>query len=131
MHVPANLPVTRLLRSVLSLRCPICLEGVVFGGLFDAGRRCEVCGYFFSRESGYFAGSVFLGYGATLGGAAGLWLLLSRFLGMGWDVRVLIALLVFVLVFSIWFFRYSRMLWMALDLYLNPPVTEDFEPRGR
>jgi hypothetical protein len=119
------------LRSVLTLRCPLCLEGRVFGGLFEARRNCERGGFFFSRESGYFLGSVYLGYGATLGGAFLLWLLLSRLLGMGWDVRVLAALLLFVALFPIWFFRYARMLWLVLDLYLNPPVREDFEPRGR
>jgi uncharacterized protein (DUF983 family) len=128
---PEKIPVTCLLRGVLSLTCPICLEGQVFSGLFAARRDCSVCGYFFSRESGYFAGSVILGYAATLAGAGALWVLLSLVLGMGWDTRVLALLAVFALLFPIWFFRYSRMLWMAMDLYLNPPVREDFEPRGR
>jgi hypothetical protein len=44
---------------------------------------------------------------------------------------VVAILLPIVLVFPIWFFRYSRMLWMALDLWLNPPVLEDFQARGR
>ena len=26
----------------------------------------------------------------------------------------------FLLVFPLWFFRYSRSLWLALELYLNP-----------
>ena len=103
----------------------------MFEGLFEARRSCASCGFFFSRESGYFLGSVYFGYGVTLAGALIVWYLLSRGLGMGWDARVLIVLVVFVLVFPIWFFRYARMLWMALDLYLNPPVTEDFEARGR
>jgi uncharacterized protein (DUF983 family) len=121
----------QLLRSVLGLKCPICLRGRVFQGLFDARDNCEICGFFFSRESGYFLGSVYFGYLVTLAGAIPLWLVLSQALGLGWDWRVLAVLLAFVASFPIWFFRYSRMLWMALDLYLNPPVREDFEPRGR
>lgn len=129
---PSLNPGTRqLLRSVMTRRCPICLEGEVFLGLFDVRRNCESCEFFFSRESGYFLGSVYLGYAATLAVAFILWFLLSPVLGMGWDFRVLIVLLAFVSVFPLWFFRYARMLWMALDLYLNPPVREDFQPRGR
>ena len=74
---------------------------------------------------------MYLGYGVTLAGAGILWVVLSLILGLGGDTRVLIIIVVFVLSFPVWFFRYSRMLWMAMDLYLNPPVREDFEPRGR
>lgn len=126
-----NLSPSRLLHGVLTLRCPVCLEGRVFRGWFEAERRCGACGFFFSRESGYFLGSVYLGYGAALALMLALWFLLSRVLGMGWDPRVLAILLATVLVFPVWFFRYARMLWMTLDLWLNPPVAEDFEPRGR
>jgi uncharacterized protein (DUF983 family) len=122
---------SRLLVCILTLRCPVCSRGHVFRGWFDAARRCTECGFFFSRESGYFLGSVYLGYGATLAVVLPSWFLLSRVLGMGWDFRVLAILLPIVLVFPIWFFRYSRMLWMALDLWLNPPVLEDFQARGR
>jgi len=128
---PLKLSAGHLLRGAVRLRCPVCLEGRVFRDLYNARRNCERCGFFFSRESGYFLGSVYLGYGATLALALVLWFLLSRVFGMGWDLRVLIVLLAFVLVFPIWFFRYARMLWMALDLYLNPPVSEDFDARGR
>ena len=121
----------QLLRSVITLRCPVCLEGPVFRGLFNARRNCESCGFFFSRVSGYFLGSVYLGYGATVAAEFVLWFLLSRVLGMGWDIRVLVVLLAFASFFPIWFFRYARMLWMALDLYLIPPVREDFQARGR
>jgi hypothetical protein len=44
---------------------------------------------------------------------------------------VFVAVIGVSVVFPIWFFRYARALWMCLDLYLNPPVNEDFESRGR
>jgi hypothetical protein len=34
-------------------------------------------------------------------------------------------------IFGVWFVRYSKVLWLALDLTLHPPHSEDFEPRGR
>jgi hypothetical protein len=33
--------------------------------------------------------------------------------------------------FGIWVIRYAKMLWLAFDLYMHPPVREDFEGRGR
>jgi hypothetical protein len=33
--------------------------------------------------------------------------------------------------FGIWFLRYSKALWLAIDLTLHPPASEDFESRGR
>jgi len=34
-------------------------------------------------------------------------------------------------VFGIWFVRYSKAIWLAIDLTLNPPSANDFESRGR
>jgi uncharacterized protein (DUF983 family) len=120
-----------LVLSVLWLRCPICLKGRVFRNLLNIHRECSECGYFFTRESGYFLGSVYFGYAATIAVAIGAWLLFARGFALGWSNLVLFVVLAVVFVFPIWFFRYSRMLWMALDLYLNPPVSEDFQERGR
>jgi uncharacterized protein (DUF983 family) len=117
--------------AVGRLRCPFCLEGQVFSGWFNALRRCDRCGYFFSRESGYFGGSIYFGYGVTLLVVLVVGLLLGYVFGMGWSLAVLAPLLAITLVFPIWFFRYARILWMCLDLYLNPPVTEGFEAKGR
>ena len=126
-----NLPFRNLLLGVIRLRCPICLEGRVFDNLLNARRECAHCGYFFERESGYFLGSVYFGYGATLVVAIATWFLFARVFALGWHNVVLFILLTVVVFFPIWFFRYSRMLWIALDLYLNPPVSEDFQDRGR
>ena len=125
------LPLRPFVLGVVRLRCLVCLEGQVFDGFFRSLRCCGHCGYFFARESGYFLGSAYIGYGATIGVVFGAWVVLSYMMGLGWDWIVLVVLLSVGSVFPLWFFRYSRMLWMALDVYLNPPVQEDFEPRGR
>ena len=103
----------------------------MFSNRWDARRHCEHCGFFYSRESGYFLGSAFFGYGATVAVAIGTWVILGYVFGLGWNWVVLAVLVPLVLLFPIWFFRYSRMLWLAFDLDLNPPVQEDFEARGR
>lgn len=103
----------------------------MFRGVFATRLRCEQCGYHFSRESGYFLGSVYFGYGATLFVVLAAWLAAAYLLRLESDLLVLAILVVTAIAFPLWFFRYSRMLWMALDLYLNPPVKEDFAVRGR
>ena len=120
-----------LILGILRLRCLICLEGKVFRNLFETYRCCSHCGYFFARESGYFLGSVVFGYAATTGVMLSVGIFLVYGVGLGFSRETLAILIVIVVVFPVWFFRYSRMLWMALDVYLNPPVREDFEPRGR
>ena len=125
------LPIQQLLSSVLKLTCPVCLQGRVFTGLFDTKHRCDNCGYFFSRDSGYFSGAVIFGYSATIALSLGSWPFLKYVLGIESDRVILALMIVLALGFPLWFLRYARMLWMALDLYLNPPVTEDFELRGR
>ena len=125
------LPLRHFVIGVIRLRCLVCLEGQVFDGFFESRRRCGQCGYFFARESGYFLGSAYIGYGATVAVAIGTWFVLGYIMGLGWSWIVLAVLICVVSVFPFWFFRYSRMLWMALDVYLNPPVQDDFEPRGR
>ena len=125
------LPLRHFFIGIIRLRCLICLEGPVFAGFFNSLRRCSHCGYFFARESGYFLGSAYIGYGATAAVAFGTWTGVGSIMGLGWSWIVLVVLLFVASVFPLWFFRYSRMLWMALDLYLNPPVQEDFEARGR
>jgi uncharacterized protein (DUF983 family) len=117
--------------ATLRLKCPLCLEGPVFQGWVNALRQCDKCGYFYSRESGYFAGSIYFGYAVSVLLAMIIGVVMGIVFGMGWSPVVLGTILIVVPVFGLWFFRYARILWMCLDLYLNPPVREDFQARGR
>jgi uncharacterized protein (DUF983 family) len=119
------------IRCFLTLRCPVCEKGKLFRGYFDSPERCPECGYFFMRETGYFLPHVPIGYGVTILLSLGSWPFMRYILGIenSWfTLAVMVGVAVF---FGIWFIRYSKMLWLALDLYFHPPVAEDFQRRDR
>ncbi len=119
------------LSSVLRLRCPVCNRGRIFKGLFDTPQRCPQCGYFFMRESGYFLPHVPIGYLATVAIGLGSWPFLYYVVGLRSAPLTLGIMISLAVIFGIWFLRYAKMLWLAIDLTLHPPVDEDFRSRGR
>jgi uncharacterized protein (DUF983 family) len=119
------------LASLLRLRCPICGKGELFRGYFDNPERCPRCGYFFMRESGYFLPHVPIGYAATVAVALGSWPILRYIVGIQNAAITLAVMISIAIVFGVWFVRYSKALWLAIDLTIHPPASEDFESRGR
>ena len=119
------------LGALLRLRCPICGKGKLFRGYFDSPERCASCGYFFMRESGYFLPHVAIGYAVTILVSLGSWPLMRYVFGIENAAVTLGTMIVVAIVFGVWFVRYSKVLWLALDLTLDPPKSEDFEARGR
>jgi uncharacterized protein (DUF983 family) len=108
----------RRLAALLTQRCPRCLQGAVFAGLFRMHARCPMCGLVFAREQGYFTGAMYLSYGLGILMTAPVWLpmaLLGRSLG-----EVLLAVGGLLIAGSPWLFRYSRVLWMYLDQAIDP-----------
>ena len=106
-----------LVRAV-RLRCPRCGEGRLFRGLFQMNESCSACGASFKREQGFYLGSIYINYGATVIGTGALYALLV--LGIGWSHKAaLAACLVAAVVFPIWFFRWARSLLLALDGSVN------------
>ena len=83
------------------------------------------------RESGYFLPHVVIGYGFTVLAALGSWPVLYYLVGLRSAVLTLSIMVAVAILFGIWFIRYSKVLWLALDLTLHPPHSEDFEGRGR
>jgi Na+/melibiose symporter-like transporter len=83
------------------------------------------------RESGYFLPHVVIGYGFTVIAALVTWPTLYYVFGIRNAVITLGAMVAVAVLFGIWFVRYSKVLWLALDLTLHPPHSEDFEARGR
>ena len=119
------------LARLIRLRCPICGKGKLFQGYFDSPQRCPSCGYFFMRESGYFLPHVPIGYAFTVLASLGSWPILRYLFGVqsaAWLLGIMVAVAV---LFGIWSVRYSKALWLAIDLTLHPPASEDFEARGR
>jgi uncharacterized protein (DUF983 family) len=106
-----------LVRAV-RLRCPRCGEGRLFRGLFRMHDACSGCGASFRREQGFYLGSIYINYGATVIGTGALYALLV--LGLGWSHRAaLAACLAAAIAFPVWFFRWARSLLLALDGSVN------------
>jgi uncharacterized protein (DUF983 family) len=106
------------LRALLKQRCPRCLQGQVFVGLFRMYEHCPVCGLLFEREPGYFMGAMYLSYGLGIVATAPVWLPMA-WMGMSLG-GILLASSSLLIVSSPWLFRYARVLWLYLDHALDP-----------
>lgn len=109
----------RVARRALRLRCPRCGETPLFSGWFAMRRQCHLCGLVFERAQGYFVGAIYVNYGVTtviaVGGYFVLWSAASLSTAAQFAIWV-----PSLLVFPLWFFRYSRSLWLALEYFVNP-----------
>ena len=82
----------RVLGRAVRLRCPRCGETPLFRGWFSMRPECLVCGLVFERAQGA-------------------------------DLSLTVQFSVwvpFVVLFPLWFFRYSRSAWLALEYVVNP-----------
>lgn len=115
-------------RRGLCLRCPRCGGAPIFRGWFAMHDACAACGRKFNRAPGYFLGSIYFNYGVTA-----VLLIVGYFslyfggvlIGKAW----LAALAAFTLLFPLWFFRYARALWIAVDERLDPWPNEQERSR--
>lgn len=106
------------LGALLRQRCPRCLRGQVFAGLFRMHKRCSTCGLPYEREPGYFVGAMYFSYGLALIVTAPVWLLMVWFGRPLWEA--LLASGGLLVVASPWLFGYARVLWLYLDHALDP-----------
>jgi uncharacterized protein (DUF983 family) len=113
--------ITRALGRAVRLRCPRCGATPLFRGWFRMAESCALCGLYFERAQGYFVGAIYVNYAITVGLAVvGFFLLWGV---LGWSTGAQLAVLVpFVIVFPLWFFRYSRSLWLAVEWSLNREI---------
>ena len=81
--------------------------------------RCDLCGFTFERAQGYFVGAIYVNYGVTTTLAVAGFFLLWGYTTMSMTAQLAVWI-AFVLVFPLWFFRYSRSLWLALEYLVNP-----------
>ena len=103
----------------LRLLCPRCGAAKVFAGPFRMHERCPACGLHFEREPGYFVGAIYLNYGATTLITMGGYFLLDAWLGLALGLQLLVWG-TFAVGFPLWFFRYSKSLWLSLDYLVDP-----------
>ncbi len=108
----------RALGRAIRLRCPRCGETPLFRGWFRMADSCALCGLRFERAQGYFVGAIYVNYGVTVILAVGGFFLLWAGLGLSTGAQLAVLVPVVVL-FPLWFFRYSRSLWLAIEWSLN------------
>ena len=114
-------PASRIVRALgraIRLRCPRCGATPLFRGWFRMAEACALCGLRFERAQGYFVGAIYVNYAVTVILAIGGFFLLWAGLGLSTGAQ-LAVLVPIVVVFPLWFFRYSRSLWLALEWSLN------------
>jgi uncharacterized protein (DUF983 family) len=118
MNTLDRVPFSRRLWALLRLRCPVCLEGALFGSLMGMHRNCPVCGVAYEREHGYYLNSMFIAYAlGFLVIVPSAVLLALRNVSVGLFSVVIIAetLIVWPLIF-----RYARAIWVHVDQMLDP-----------
>ena len=82
-------------------------------------QACPVCGYVFEREPGYFVGSMYISYALAIPVYVALAGVLKLLLRGRSDLVVLALALPLFIPFAPFLFRYSRVIWMHLDLALD------------
>lgn len=110
-----------LLKRGVRRRCPVCGGKKLFRRWVSMAADCPTCGLHFQRVPGQWLGSWFLNIclaqilaiGIVLGGVIA-----------GYPDPPLAAIGVIggavMLAFPIWFFPYSRTIWVAIDLAMRP-----------
>jgi uncharacterized protein (DUF983 family) len=119
------------LKNLLSLRCPVCGKGKIFKGYLDTPDTCPDCGFYFMRETGYFLPHAPISYLLIVLAAVFAFVFLRVVFHVESDTIMLPAMLIFAVAFGVWSNRYTKMIWMVIDLSLHPPTKEDFQGRGR
>jgi hypothetical protein len=88
--------------------------------MFEA---CPNCKLKYERAPGYFLGSTYINYGVTAVVITVLYITLH--FGYEFDNRMLTGpMVLFFIGFPLFFFRYARSLWLALDSLLDPEESE-------
>jgi uncharacterized protein (DUF983 family) len=122
--VPAGEALHRValgLRRAVRLHCPRCGRAPLFRGWFAMNEVCAVCDLRFERAQGYWIGAIYVNYGVTTLIAVGGYFALWTWAELSTAVQ-LAMWLPFCVVFPLWFFRYSRAIWLALEQGINPEL---------
>lgn len=114
----------RMLRRAALKHCPACGAGGLFSGWFRMADRCPGCGYQFAREEGFFLGA----YVMNLAIAQGLVMVLAVIptivmLNANPDaslVPIFAAGLLGAVLAPLFFYPWSKTLWVAIELSLRP-----------
>jgi hypothetical protein len=83
------------------------------------------------RETGYWLPHAPISYLVIVAAAVVVWFVERYILHIESDTVVLVSITVLPVLFGVWTNRYTKMVWLALDLWLHPVSRDDFEARGR
>jgi uncharacterized protein (DUF983 family) len=122
--------VLQALIAALQLRCPRCGARTLFRGLFAMNRECAVCDLLFEREPGYFVGAIYINYAATAAVAVAGFLILDACTPLSVTTQIVLWS-IFGIAFPLFFFRYSKSLWLGIDHFINPEEPDLRLVRGR
>jgi uncharacterized protein (DUF983 family) len=91
--------------------------------------KCPNCGYAFEREDGYYMGAIYINMFVTFG------IITMGYYALQWyfNVPLLVQIIIwclFAIAFPIFFFRYSRGIWLNLDHYFTKK-THSLEDAGK
>jgi uncharacterized protein (DUF983 family) len=140
--VPAESLLARAARiagRAVRLRCPRCGATPLFPGpppnpsagaagwpalrrlksWFVMEPQCLLCGLRYERAQGYFVGAIYINYAASTTIAIGGYFVLRYCCDLSTAMQFAIWV-PFLLIFPLWFFRWSRSLWLGLMYFVSP-----------
>ena len=111
----------------LQLRCPICGDRRLFAGWLSMRPRCLQCRLRTERPDGFFLGAMTFNLVVSeLTFVAGLVLaIVLTWPATPWTA-IWIGSVLGIVIAPFVFFPFTRALWLAFDLYFQPPTDEDF-----
>jgi uncharacterized protein (DUF983 family) len=99
-------------------RCPVCLQGAIFSGIYSMHRACQRCGYVYEREPGYFLGAMISSY--FLGAMLLVPILVIGIFALHLEIQSVVAVaIVSVLAMNPILFRFSRLVWIAAETRMS------------
>lgn len=106
------------LSRAFRLKCPECGKANIADGWLSTTPSCSACGADLTVETGYFLGAIYFNYGATI------LIVLSAAIPLVFvaelpTLPVVAVASIFCIGFPLWFFRYARSLWLAMDHYYH------------
>lgn len=119
-----------ILLNGIRLRCPRCGGATLFRGAFAMHETCTGCALKFEREPGYFVGAIYINYAATAVLSIAGFFLLDAMTSISLTAQLL-GWGAFCIAFPLYFFRYSKSLWLAFDYLFNPEEPALRLVRGR
>ena len=119
----------RVFSRAARLRCPRCGVGPLFRGWFRMHEACPHCGFSYEREPGFYLGSIYVNYGATVILTGGLYALLVMGLGFSNETALAVCLSAAVLC-PILFFRHARSFLLSLDSTVNQDQARSADEAG-